>query len=354
MALVAMVASLILPEPAFAVSLILEPTSGYQAADYFTSDDRMINSFDVWGNQVAVWGSNFAEILDRASGSLLENLDRPAAYFQQLSDLGIGAYNSFTAFDPSGNSVWVGFTTTGNIDDRIFQVTNSGGTWIWNHRATLPGNFEVEFFGGQAYASANPGGMSSADGTLYRLDTSGADQHDAIALVGGYPAGLAFDADGNLYYGTSFLSGPSDQLIRYTAAQVAGAIGPSQLALANAAKLADLASGAYDTEVDGQGRVWFTMNSWGGPSLVELWNGTAGSGNNYSPLAEGIGSLGNFLTFLHSAGDVTAGGMLYAADGWAVYPGVAGITGTVGPSVPEPATWVLLLAAAGLFVWRRK
>ena len=33
-------------------------------------------------------------------------------------------YNSFVKFDPSGQSIWVGYTVGGDINDQIYQVTN--------------------------------------------------------------------------------------------------------------------------------------------------------------------------------------------------------------------------------------
>ncbi|MFO0946177.1 MAG: hypothetical protein U1D30_09565 [Planctomycetota bacterium] len=63
---------------------------------------------------------------------------------------------------------------------------------------------------------------------IWLLDTSGLNAHDLIADVGGLSAGLAFDSEGNLIYGTSDLDfstfQTTGQLIAYTANQVASAI----------------------------------------------------------------------------------------------------------------------------------
>jgi len=361
--LLALAAILGAAAPLPAASAILAPAGdyagGYLADDYFT-DQQDIKAFDVSDNRVVTWDNSGARILNRTTGAVEEMLGTvPQAYLDAYPDDDI--WNSFTTFDPDDGSVWIGFIHQANIDDRIYHVAKQGdGSWQWTHTATLTGNHEMVFHGGEAYASANPAAPSwGTQATLYRLDTTmpggaPASSHDIIATVGGYSAGLALDADGNVYYGsyhlTSDWSSSYGTLYQFEAADVAG----GGLDLLDAVVLANLPSGAADVEVDPADNVLFAMNpAFGsGTSQIAIWDGEYGSGHNYDVVAQGIGAKGNFFPGLKASGDFTADGILYVNDSnfSAPFPGLAGIK-----VVPEPNTCVLALSALlMLFIWRRR
>jgi len=354
-----------LAAPALGTSTILSPTgdfaAGYEAHDYF-GDQGSIDAFDVWSDRVVTWTTSGVQIFNRTSGAVEESLGgAPQAWFDGLPPE-LGVFPSFTTFDPGGESVWVGFTTEGNIDDRVYHVQQVGGQWQWEHKATLLGNLELEFRGPDAYASANPAAAAwGAEAAVYRLDTSmpggvPATEHDLIAQIGGYASGLAFDAAGGLYYGTFVLSGvwpdsvSSGTLYQFAGDDVDQAIGDGHLVPSQAIMLADLDAGIADVTVDQGGHVMFTANESNGPSYVAMWDGeNTGSGNNYDLIADGTGASGNYLVGLKPAGDFTAGGVLYVNDrAWGdPYVGVAGIR-----VVPEPSTLVMILCGAvGLLFW---
>lgn len=182
----------------------------HQANDHFTARES-INSFDVFGDQAVIWGLDGLQILDRATGNVHEDLGLlPDSYWNAVS-LDTDIYSSFVTFDPSGNSVWVGFNTSGSVSDRIYHVTNQGGTWQWTHTATLVGNYEMVFSDGSVYANGNPAAPSwGAESSIYLVDTSmpggtPSASYDLIATIGGFSTGLAVDGDGSLYCATSDL-----------------------------------------------------------------------------------------------------------------------------------------------------
>lgn len=353
---------------ALAESAILTPCGdfaiGFRADDSFT-DQGVIGAFDVLGDRVAIWGGAGLGILNRQTGTLDASPGGvPAAYLGD-SPPEVDVYNSFVSLDPDGESVWVGFTTDGNLDDRIYRVAPLGpGSWEWTHRATLTGNFEMAFHDAHAYASSNPtaptGGSFGTDASVYLLDASmpggvPSSTHDLIALIGGYSAGLAFDDEGNLYYGSYLLDASWNSygaLYRFPAAGVADAQGGGNLTLTDAEKLSDLPHGASDVEVDLSGHVMFTMKQFAGPNYVAMWDGQhTGDGDHWRAIACGSGDEGNFLLFLKAWGDFTRDGVLYVGDAdYLPYPGVAGIR-----VVPEPSAMGLLACgAAALPFWLRR
>ncbi len=320
---------------AMAASAIIDTVAGYEANDRWTS--MYPGGQDVYGDDVAVYHDSELWIYDRVGSSGTVNLGAPGGY---------SGWNSFVTYNVSGDSIWVGFTVSGNTDDRIYEVTNLGGGGTWTHQATLACNFDVAFSGGNPYVSSVNDPTWMAPNSIWLLDTSGSNNHDKIAEVTGNSAGLDFDSFGDLYYGT--YTSPSNSLIRYTAAQVSGAVGVGHLALADAETLSSLASGAYDTEVDGAGNVMLTS---GGSTLL-MWNGTAGTGNNCDTIGTGAGAGWHWFGMISATGDVTqiGGGAAYLADGW-YCPGLAEIR-----AVPEPST--IAMVASGLLVlficWRRR
>ena len=321
--------------------------------------------FDIFGDQAAIYGASGLQLVNRYTGDLLESAgDIPDAYMNSI-DPSAGIYSSFTTFDQDGQSLWLGFTIDGNTDDRIYHVSKVGSTWQWIHAATLTGNHEMEFFDGQAFASANPAAPSwGAQNTIYLLDTTmpggnPASTHKEIAQIGGYSTGLAFDSLGDLYVGTNDLS--TGAVYEFDASDVAGALtGPVLTLAGDATKLSDMPHGIYDVEVDEADHVLATVCQWGGENLLVEWDGEhTGDGYHYTEIAVGSradpdhpGQNANYFTFMKSDGDFGADGIIYISDGpYGQTPVIVGIS-----PVPEPSTSIMAivggLLAALVWYWR--
>ncbi|WDP90897.1 MAG: VPLPA-CTERM sorting domain-containing protein [Desulfobacter sp.] len=307
-------------------------TSAATAGTYVANDiisNQYFGGYDVSGATVYGWANNTLKIMNKNNGAVISDLGTPDNYT---------GYNSFVRLDPTGTSSWVGFTVEGNVDDRIYQVDHATGTWT--QMATMAGNFDMDFSNGNAYVS----GLNSTDWSdptsIWRLDTSGADNHDKIVEMSGNSAGLAFDAAGNAYYASYDGGG----LYRWAAADIAGAAGAGNLNYTDGTKLTDLELGAYDVDVDDAGNVIFNGN--GGYSFTAVWNGTEGDGTNYDYI--GIGPGSHWFSFIDSEGDVTKDGSLYQADFY--NNGIA-----EAKPVPVPAAvWLLGTGLAALAGIRRK
>ena len=297
-------------------------TTNRPVTDRFTS--HSFGGFDVTDTTVTGWAGGSLKVFDRATGTHTDLLG-PASY---------SGYNSFVTLDNAGTSAWVGFTTGGNVDDRIYQVDLSSGTWT--HRATMAGNFDIAFSGSAAYVS----GLHNASSTsIWSLDTTGSNNHDKIIEVGGWSAGLDFDSAGNVYYASG-----ANGLYRWSASDIASAIGANNLDYTDGAKLSDIELGAYDVEIDDSDNVIFNGN--GSYCYTALWNGTSGDGTNYDYLGIAAGANGDWFGMIGSTGDITGDGTLYQSDFY--YSGLAEV------SVPEPATFGLLGIGGLLFRRRRK
>ncbi len=322
----------------WAASNIITPSSGYQATDCLTTVDP--TAMDVFDDWAAVYADEHLTIYDRNT-------------WQSVYDLGDAnyggtttTYNSFVTFDPSGNSLWVGYTVGGNVDDRIYQVTNLGSTPTWNHIATLPSNYELAFSKETPYISGLNSTAWGGPNAIWLLDVTGNNQHDKIADVGGFAAGMAFDTDGNLYYGTNL--GANDTLVRFTTEQV----GQGGLQLSDAETLTRLPFPGADVEVDSADHVLFTVNeidaNWNQlGSTLAMWDGTSGDGDHYKI----IGTAGDdhWYTVVR-----TTGGVAYLNDGGAWGNPVLGLAEIRAVSVPEPSTLILAAGSLLMFWWWRR
>ena len=320
------------PATGMAESAFFDPNTGYAANDILTGFS--FTGYDVSGSNVYGWANGSLKVIDKTTG----------VYTDLGTATGETGWNSFVRLDPSGSSVWAGFTG-GTNGDRIYQVDASTG--MWTHKATMASNFDMEFYDGNAYVS----GLNSTDWndptSIWLLDTTGADDHDKIVEMRGNSAGLAFDGSGNAYYATYDGYGLAGEMFRWGAADIAGATGAGNLGISDGTKLADIEQGAYDIDVDDAGNVLFNGN--GSYSYAAIWNGTEGNGNNYDYIGVGDPTVAgyNWFGFLDSEGNVIEvdGGFLYQTD-YSPF-GIAAVN-----AVPIPgAVWLLgsgLIALVGI------
>lgn len=323
-----------------ASSSIVNPAPGYQANDLLTANS--FGGYDVAGNQVVGWVNKNLTLFNTATGTSTNLGGAPSAYLTAQSN---NIYNSFVKYDPSSSStVYVGFTTSGNADDRVYQVNITGNTANWTNLATVKGNGDLAFSGTTAYVA----GLNSSGAAIYKLTGSTPEQ---IAVAGTNTSGLAFDASGNLDYATYDGYGSPAKLLQWTAAQVAAASSSSPLTTSNATVLSTLPGGAYDTAIDSAGHVLFDLNgiSTGSPSLLGMWNGVSGSSANYTTLATNKSAYsGPFFTNLATTGDLTqSGGGVFVADPYDA-------NGLALVNVPEPASVALLLVGGVLLLIPRR
>lgn len=311
------------PVHVWAQSNIIIPQGDFQTRDILTSLNPQ--GMDVWGNYIAVYDSGL-KVYDRLTETLVSDLGS-FSYGQNMQ------YNSFVTFEPGGNALWVGYTVGGNVDDRIYRVALADATWAY--KATLPANFDLAFHGDTPYVAGLNSTVWGGSNSLWEVDPSGGNNHSLVASVGGFAAGLAFDADGNLYYATNL--GANDGLFRFSAEQVAQ--GNKQLA--DAEMLAPIPHPGTAVHVDSAGNVLVTYNevlypSWDQlSSTLALWNGEP------DLTIVGDAAEDHWYTFVKSVGDVTQGGTMYLADGGAWFAPVLGVAEIQVP-IPEPSTAFLL------------
>jgi autotransporter-associated beta strand protein len=321
------------PGPAtfvYGQSSIVNPSSVYSAVDSLV--DRAPEAFGGFGSNLACYEkSTGLQVVDPATGDVVLDLGKPLDYLNEYTYGGfVGVWSSFVTADPSGDSLWVGFTNYGTTDDRIFQVDLDGH---WTQKAMVQGNFDMEFYGTTAYMSANNSGLGAGDNKLWALDTA-TGQPRAFAYVGGYSAGLAADSHGNVYYANYDFNPGNQFLYRFSAAQVSNALASNTLLqLADAQKLSYIdASGPYDIDVDAADNVVLNLNTLAGSpsnpssgsSQVAVWNGKIGNDVNYNVIGEG-GSAYRWYTMLATTGNIRqAGGSVYVQDYCS--PGIAQMT----------------------------
>ncbi|GHB91373.1 hypothetical protein [Cerasicoccus arenae] len=328
----------------------LVPSAGYSVGEVLST--TTLGAFDIYdagGAKAYGWdsGSSTLRNYSVSNGGVLGDFGAPPGGYADSGN----AFVSFVRRSSDGNSVWVGFTVGGNSDDRIYEVTDLGGTPTWNLRTTLAGNYDLEFSSsGAAFASANLGGFSNPN-KLFYLDAGDGFSAIEFAETGGYSADLAFDVTGALIYATSGLG--AEQLVSFSNGNITAFLSDtgswSPLGLGDASLLSDLPAGGSGLYADAFGGVFVSMSDFSGfpfAGTVAQWNGNAGSGENLDILA----TVGDSLGELDGLGELANGGELFQSVGY-------GGSGLDTISVPEPADFGLaagLLSLALIAVRRRR
>ena len=156
----------------YADSVFFEPMNEYSTNDILTN--VTFDGYDTYSNNVICWSDSSLKTYNK-DGTQINNLGNPSGYQNY--------WNNFVKIDPSGNSAWVGMSIGGNSDDRIYQVDLNTG--VWTYKATVGGNFEVDFQGSNVYVSALDETLQWGSASIWLMDTSGFNNHDLMASIGG-------------------------------------------------------------------------------------------------------------------------------------------------------------------------
>ena len=181
--------------------------------------------------------------LDRLSGGAL-------VYFDGYDVLKFWQAAATSLFHPDP-AVWGSFVKVDESDriyfgesmlGEIYEIDPAGGAAAIG---AVPGNYDLEFGALGAFISHNPVWDPENQVSLIDLEDASLDQ---ILQTDGWSGPLAFDADGSLYYcrPTDLFGEVGAELYVFGPAQVAGAIGPDVLTLADGELMTDDLSGCYD------------------------------------------------------------------------------------------------------------
>jgi hypothetical protein len=306
------IVALMFTSTVLAASASVTTSYPYTANDILTGVSN-IYDFDIYdgGDTLVVWDGSNLKTYEVSSGDMIENLGAPTGY---------SGWASFVTIDPSEETVWIGFTVYGTNNDRIYQVDLDDAEW--HHVASLSGNFDLDFYDGDAFVSGLnqvwSGGTSDTN-CIWLLDTSGNNNHQKVIELDGNSAGLAIDPDSGDFYYASYNGDYARQLYRWDSDEVQTAIisPTTYLTYTHGTKLSDLEGGAYDVDVDEDGNVIFNGNGVSGSyngSYLAVWDGTAGNGYRYDIIGTGSSGSSHWFTMIGTVGDITSGGTVYQGD----------------------------------------
>jgi len=242
-------------------------------------------------------------------------------FTRKLTELPEG-WGAWVRIDPTGQTVWFGYTTSGSVDDRIYTVPMSGDFDVADekvHQATLTGNYDAEFasIGGQDRILV--AGTDSTDWAdphcIWLLDTSGADDHDKLVELGGWSVGMAVDLDNSLVS----TSAATNTMYRFDETDWLTAIGATELTVGDGTALTDLDGGNYDIAVDDVGNIFFNINGSASElAVIEAGKDYSGYGAyKYDVVAQGDPALWHWFINVDAEGDVVGAATLgrgYTAD----------------------------------------
>lgn len=267
----------------FSALAAVVPSSGFQAqAVQAAPAGSFPAGLDVLPNgHVALFDGTAVVEVDPDTGQVVQPLYTPTG----------SVFGSFVAVDPAGQNLYFGESSNGTIT----RVPLGGGSP--QVLATIAFNYDAAFSpAGDLFVAGAPIAFGTTQ--VYRVDLQ-TGTLDLVLDATGASGPIAFDAAGNLYYGensASFPAPPGQQsLYRFTAAQVASAIGPTNLTLADGQALIPGLTVTSDLVIDEHGNLILSDSS-------------AGTIDRFDPQGNALGTVAaetafNSVTSLAFAGN---------------------------------------------------
>lgn len=322
---------LLLPGAALADSAFAHPTPGHTAEDTYLGRTWISFAMGPGGTSMLGWDDGSDSLLLIDENGDITNFGGPSS-----EDYPGTIYNGFVNFNANYTRALVGFTTGGNVDDRIYEVDLTSPLSAWEQVAGFAGNGDALYRGDSILVAGANGPFGTPHG-LWLMSDTGVLSHQ-ILETGGFAAGIAQDAAGGVYMLTYFIDSfdpfdTSGQLLYINPSQMAAAMLGQELALENISVIADLDHGGGSVDVGPDGLVLYSANS-------ELWVYDPGDGS-FQLVANTTG-FDSFFT-------VDA-----EANGWFVGAYGQNRIAVLNP-VPEPGSaFLLALAGGGLSLIRRR
>ena len=244
-----------------------------------------------------------------------------------LYTFGSPVWGTFVRYNPADGKVYFGESSRGDVF--AFSYTSpSDAAFV----ANIPNNFDMDFRDGRPYLVA-----SNAFWTESSICLLGETGSDLIATSDGPSGPLAFDSDGSLIYIPASY-GPTTQIIRWSSAQVADAIGAGALARADAAVLTAIEGSYGSAFIDG--RLMFTNNAVT-PNAIQIYDG--GAVSTFATFVQ-PGALYPFVSLVRKnpATGAVCALVSYYDSNWNSYTVISQIT------VPEPSSAAALCSLIGL------
>lgn len=290
---------------------------GYYASDLEISvpSGAFVSGFDLLPNGSFVIND----------GRSIRELSRTGQPDVDLYTFDTQVYGSFVRYNPADGRVYFGESSTGSVS--AFSYADPGTV---TSLATILNNFDMDFRNGVPYVVGCDSTWSET--SIYLLDGSST---DLIATCPGPSGPIAFDAVGDLIYVPASYTNMT-RIVKWTSAQVAGAIGASSLSVSNSSILAAIEAG-YGAAINSAGGLMFTNNSvW--PAAIQVYgNGTV------STLAT-FAEPGGVYPFVSLVRENTATGEICAV---VSYFDAEGASHTMISSMvtPEPSTMLATLGS---------
>ncbi|SMO35026.1 Por secretion system C-terminal sorting domain-containing protein [Saccharicrinis carchari] len=307
------------------------------AANYVGKDivvDKAFACHDILGNNLYAIDSDGLYCYDLTTMEQTHNFGKVPEY---------SGWVSFVTADTDGTKVWLGYTTGGLTDDRIYSVDIGTGTWT--HEATFPGNFDMECYNGNYYVSGlNTEGWDGVNDVncISLLDLSGNNDHKKLIEVGGNSTGLAIDSEGSVFNAVYSPTGETS-MYKWEGADIKAIIDAadnSYLTLTDGTELTLIAgNGPYDCDVDAAGHLIFNSNDFTSGSYVAVWDGNIGQAQNYNKIGTYGGSSFAWFGMLKATGDITADGKVYACN---LGDPLAEVRLSKAPAIARPVNDILL------------
>ncbi len=291
----------------FSQSSWFDPVPNYKSFDIIS--DKAFSCHDILNNTL------YAIDSDGLYAYNLNTLEQTHNLGKAPSDY-TGAWVSFVKADPSGKKIWVGYTTGGLTNDRIYSVNIA--TDEWKHVASFPGNFDMEIYDGMYFVTGlNKEGWDGTNdiNSICLLDTTGNNQHQKIIEVGGNSSGLAIDSKGNIYTAKYNASGTETYMYQWPVDSIDLVLDKTKnryLTVASGTLISSMPNnGPYDCDVDDADHLLFNCNDFVGGSFLAIWDGNTGDAHNYSKVGGYGGSSFAWFATIKAKGDISKDGEAY-------------------------------------------